>query len=352
MNAKKLLTIFVGMAITAGIIFSGIIIGADINHKGTASASTREEIHSHVLEKTKLEDFSEVSITISYTNVSIIPSDGYYLEYRLDGTCEEPAYKVSNGTFQFKEGAVQRKYRINLNPFGYPSVYYENQEPFYLNLYVPKEQYFELLSIYNDSGNVDIEQLQAKKAELSLDYGNLNLESFTGDSLSLTLDSGNVEFGTICCKDLTIYDDYGNVTGDNLSASNSVSAELDSGNFEMQQLSTDKFSLTNDYGNTDIYSFTSTNGTFSIDSGSLSLLDADFKNIDITNDYGNVDLELHHSITEYNYDLFAEYGTISVDGKTIEANDDEESSYQKDNGKERKLKISDDSGNITITGKY
>lgn len=351
MNQKKIITIIVGIAIAVSIVFCGIIIGTGINQKGTASASTREEIHSHVLEKTKLEDFSELSITISYANVSIIPSDGYYLEYRLDGTCEEPAYSVSNGKFQFKEGAVQRKYRITLNPFGYSSVYYENQEPFYLNLYVPKEQYFELFSIYNDSGNVDIEKLQAKKAELTLDYGNLNLENFTGDSLSLTLNSGNAEFGTVSCKELTISDEYGNVTGDNLSASASVLAELDSGNFKVQQLSADTFSLTNDYGNTDIYSFTSTNGTFSIDSGNLSLLDADFKNITITNEYGDVDLELRQSITEYNYDLFAEYGTISMDGKDIKTNDDGESSCHKDNGKARKIKVTCDSGNITITTK-
>lgn len=351
MNSKKILTVFVGIAIATGIILSGIIIVTGITHKGTASASAREEIHSHVLEKTKLEDFSEASITISYANVSILPSDGYYLEYCLDGTCEAPAYNVSNGKFEFKEGAVQRKYQFNLNPFGYPFIY-ENQEPFYLNLYVPKEQYFELLSIYNDSGNVEIEELQAKKAELTLDYGNLNLESFTGDSLILTLDSGNVEFGTISCKEFTVYDDYGNLTGDNLSASTSVSAELDSGNFEVQHLSTDTFSLTNNYGNTDIYSFTSTNSTFSIDSGNLSLLDADFKNINVSNDYGNADLELRQAITEYNYDLFAEYGTISVNGKTLETNDDGESSYQKDNGKDRKIKIGCDSGNITITFKY
>lgn len=347
MNSKKLLTIFVGMAITVGIIFSGIIIVTGINQKGTASASTREEIHSHILEKTTLENFSEASITISYANVSILPSDGYYLEYRLDGTCEKPTYNVSNGKFEFKEGEVQRKYRINLNPF----VYYENHEPFYLNLYVPKEQYFELLTIYNDSGNVDIEHLQAKKAELTLDYGNLNLENFTGDTLNLTLDSGNVELGTISCKELTIYDDYGKVTGDNLSASTSILAELDSGNFEVEQLSTDKFSLTNDYGNTDIYSFTSTSSTFSIDSGSLSLLDADFKNIDISTDYGNVYLELRQDITEYNYDLFAEYGSISVNDETMEINDEDESSYQKDNGKDRKINISSDSGNISVTTK-
>ncbi len=352
MNSKKILTVFVGIAIAVSIVFCGIIIGTGINQKRDVSAPTREEIHSYVLEKTKLEDFSEASITISYANVAIIPSDGYYLEYCLDGTCEAPAYNISNGKFEFKEGAVQRKYQFNMNPFGYPFIYYENQEPFYLNLYVPKEQYFELLSIYNDSGNVDIEQLQAKKAELTLDYGNLNLENFTGDSLSLTLDSGNVEFGTISCKEFTVYNDYGNLTGDNLSASTSVSAELDSGNFEVQQLSTDTFSLTNNYGNTDIYSFTSANGTFSIDSGNLSLLDADFKNITVSNDYGNADLELRQAITEYNYDLFAEYGTISVNGKTLETNDDGESSYQKDNGKDRKIKIGCDSGNITITGKY
>lgn len=344
MNSKKILTIFVGIAIGASVILGGIIVGTGIKKGKNAFASSEiEKAAPYVLEKTSLDDFSEISISMSYADISIIPSDGYYLEYRLDGTCKEPTYSISNGKFEFKEGNTQEKYQICFGFFP--------EETFYLNLYVPEDAYFDLLSIYNDSGNVDFKQIQAKEAEFTLDYGNLDFENFTGDTFQLTMDSGNLDFGTISCNDLTIKNEYGNVTGDSLTASTSGSIKLDSGNLDAQQLSSNKFSLTNTYGNTDIYSFASSNSTFTIDSGNLSLLDADFENVNIRNEYGNVDLELRQALTDFNYDLSAEYGDIRVDNQKMQPNDDAESIYKKDNGKDRNIDIFCDSGNIDVTGK-
>lgn len=344
MNSKKILTILVGIAVGASVILGGIIVGTGIKNRKNAFASSEiEKVTPYVLEKTSLDDFSEISISISYADISIIPSDGYYLEYRLDGTCKEPTYSVSDGKFHFEEGNVQEKYQVHFGLFP--------EGPFYLKLYVPEDKYFDLLSIYNDSGNVDFQQIQAKEAELTLDYGNLNFENFTGDTFHLTMDSGNLDFGTISCNDLTIKNEYGNVTGDSLTASTSGSIKLDSGNLETQQLTSSTFSLTNDYGNTDIYSFTSSNSTFSINSGNLSLEDADFETVDIRNEYGNVDLELRQDLTDFNYDLSTEYGDIHVDNKRMQPNDDEECTYKKDNGKDRDIEIFCDSGNINVTRK-
>lgn len=343
MKSKKILTVFVGIAIVAAIILSGIIIGTNIRKEADASRSQPEEIHSYVLEKTSLEEFSEISISLSYANISILPSDGYYLEYRLDGTCTEPVYSVSDGKFQFQEGNVQGKYMIR---FGISS-----HEPFFLNLYVPADKYFDLLAISDESGNVTFEEILAKKAELTLNYGNLEFESFTGDTLHLTMDSGNLDFGSIYCKDVTLENSYGSVTGDIFTASTSASIELDSGNWEVRGVSADKFSLTNAYGNTDIYNFTSSDSTFSIDSGNLSLMNTDFKNLGIDCEYGDVDLELRQTLTDYSYDLSTDYGNIYVDNKRIEPNDEEETVYKKDNEKDRKMEIFCDSGSITVTEK-
>lgn len=344
MKSKKILTAFVIIAVTVSVVFCGIIIATDIQKGSSLSVSYEpEEIKPYKLEKTSLEEFSEISISLSYANISILPSDGYYLEYRLDGTCTEPVYSVSDGKFQFQEGDVQKKYMIC---FGISS-----HEPFFLNLYVPTDKYFDLLAISDESGNVTFEEIQAKKAELVLDYGNLDLKTFTGDTVQFTMNSGNIKFGDISCKDLTINNDYGNISGDNLSASKSASIELSSGNFEVQQVTGDNLSLKNEYGETSISSFAASDSTFSIDSGNLFLKSADLKNIEITNDYGNVDLELCQGIEEYNYDLWCEYGSISVDKDKIHKNEDDESIYKKDNQKAQNIRISCDSGEVTITEK-
>lgn len=345
MKSKKILTILVGIAVSVSILFCGIIVVTSIQNGSSASASSfqPEEVHSYKLEKTSLEEFSEISISASYADISILPSDGYYLEYCLDGTCTEPSYGVTDGKFQFQEGSTQKKYMIC---FGFSS-----HDPFYLNLYVPADKYFDLISIANDSGDVSFETISAKQAELTLDYGDLEFDIFTGDTLRLTMDSGNVEFETISCKDVTLKNSYGSVTGDTLTASTSASIELDSGNWEVQQVSSDQFSLQNDYGNTDIDSFSSSDSIFAIDSGDLSLMDADFKNLDVDCQYGNVDLELRQALSDYNWDLSTDYGDIYVDNKKIEPNDEEEAVYKKENGADNGMKIFCDSGNITVTGK-
>lgn len=306
MKSKKLLTILVGIAISVSIIFCGIIVVTGIQKGSAVSApsSQPEEIHSYKLEKTSLEEFSEISISASYADISILPSDGYYLEYCLDGTCTEPFYRVSDGKFQFQEGSTQEKYMIS---FGFSS-----HEPFFLKLYVPTDKYFDMLSIVSDSGNIYFKEISAKQAELTLDYGNLDFERFTGDTLRLTMDSGNVEFGTISCEDVTLESSYGNVTGD---------------------------------------TFTASNGIFSIDSGNLSLMDADFKNLDIACEYGDVDLELRQTVSDYNCALATDYGNIYVNNEKIKPNDDDEVIYKKDNKKNRKMKIFCDSGNITVSEK-
>lgn len=350
MKSKKVLTVFLGLVVILTVALSGIIIVKDIHKDKTNPWKTNTYPDPYVLEKTNLESFSDIIITASYTDISIVPSDGYYLEYRLDGTYQKPDYGVSDGKFHFTEGSTKPNYNFHFDLFGFSR---ESMEHFYLTLYVPQEEYFNLLSIYNDSGNVnvDLEQIQTKKAEFTLDYGNLTLKNFTGESFSATLDSGNLEFGSISCDSFTTNDAYGNIIGDNLSVSNLVSARLDSGNFEVMQISAGEFSYFNEYGDTDISSFTVGTGAFTIDSGNLSLSDVDCQAMDITSEYGNVDLNLQNTIKDYNYDLYTEYGSLTMNHKTIDADEDEISRYKKDNGTSKQITASCDSGNITITAK-
>ena len=187
-NHNKFLFILIGIAIFSGILCSGIIIASGIQNDSPASVRREKYPEPHVLKKTKLEEFSEISICLNYAEVSILPSDGFYLEYSLDGKCSKPDYGVSDGKFHFQEGQTQNPYRISLNLFHGP-VY---QEPFYMNLYVPKEQYFDLIHMSIESGNLEIDQLNAKKADLFLTYGNLNLGAFTGDTLEIASESVNI----------------------------------------------------------------------------------------------------------------------------------------------------------------
>lgn len=309
MKQNKLLALILGITIAAGILGSAAIIITGIRSQSTVSANRSSQVKKfpqpYTLEKTKLDEFSEISIDLEEANLFLLPADGFYLEYRLNGTCLEPDYGVSNGKFHFREGSVQTQYQFSFNPFGSPA----SRGPFYLNLYVPEDQYFDLFELRLESGNTELEQLNSKKAVFSLSYGNLSLETFTGNTLDISMDSGNTEWNSVSCEELKISASYGNITGDVLSVSSHADLSLDSGN--------------------------------------LNLKNAKLENTEISSEYGNVTIDLEDSCSDYNYDLKTEYGTIELDGKNIKPTEDDIVLYQTQDKKNKKLiQIRCDSGNI------
>lgn len=313
MKRRKLTIAVLGIVILAAALCTGFIIANGIREEKSffvdKDSRGQKPMKSHTLEKIKIDKFSEADISLNCSNFSIFPSDDYYLEYCLSGTFREPEYSVSNGKFQFREGNPRTKFQFNLlaNPA-------EQEGPYYLNLYVPEKQYFEFLNLSVEDGNVSLEQTEAKKAALSLEYGNLELGSFTGESLTITSDSGNIAFDSLTCGQLDISAEYGNVTGESISISDRADLNLDS--------------------------------------GILNLKHASFKDVEIISEYGEILLELADAVSDYNYDLEAEYGSIKLNGTDLKMNEDDTVVYQKrDDSKKKSIFISCESGDVSIDGR-
>ncbi len=351
MKRNKILILIAGIAIVFGISCSGIIIAQGVRTGAIQTSPTdKSERYPNAweLKKTKLDEFSEISVSLSYCDLSILPSDDYALEYRMDGTCEEPAYDVSDGSFHFSEGHTREKYRTGFHFFFNPASFSGNQGPFYVNLYVPKEAYFQLLSLSDESGNIEIGDIQAERAEITSDYGNLDMDNFTGKKLSLSADSGTINLGNVTCDNLEISDEYGNVSADSLIIAKNTVIKLDSGSLKVSKLESAQLTLSNEYGNCTANEITVKNSNISMESGSLKLQQATLGNTEINSSYGDTTLNLASNVSDYNYDLKAEYGSIKLDGTNIDANEDGEVYYQKDNGQENEIRIISESGNIKI----
>lgn len=352
MKRNTILTLILGIAILFGIVSSGLVIAQGIQNTKNFSertvSSKKNYPHAWELKKTKLEKFSEISISLSYNNLSILPGDDYYLEYHMDGTCTEPEYHVTDGRFQLSEGHTQSKFRIGFHLFFNPGYLFSDHEPYYVNLYIPKKAYFDMLTIYNDSGNVEICDIQAAKTEIEADYGNVTLKDFTGEKLTINADSGNIKTGNITCDNLDISDEYGNISGGDFQISDQTTIKLDSGNLELSQLNTDLLTLSDEYGDCSIDNIKIKDGDIALESGNLTLKHAKFGTADIKNAYGNITLTLDDSVSNYNYDLDAEYGAVKLDGEKLEEDEDSEIHYHKDNGQKNEIRITCESGNITI----
>lgn len=350
MKRNKFLTAILGAAILSGVLCSGIIIATGIQKgkevSANASSARREKYpKAHQLEKTELAEFSEISLQLDYSNVKIIPSDGYYLEYWLDGTCKEPAYEVSDGKFRFQEGDIQQKYQVSFHLFGYQ----QKQEPFYLNLYVPEEKAFDLLAVDLESGNFEFEGLNVKKADLSLDYGNLKFDTFTGEDIAIAAESGNLTMGDVDCGSLQVRADYGNVTGSTFTVSGQADLKMESGNLELSKLAAGSLKLSDEYGNCTVDEFRVKDSWIAMESGNLKLREAALENLEADSEYGSIDLALAEDVSSHNFDVQAEYGTLIIEGKNIEADEDGIISYVKyDKEKKSNIQIRCESGNITI----
>ncbi len=353
MKRNKILTLILGIAILSGIICSGMVIAQGIqtgNKQIHNIASNKKQTHRvpWKLKKTKLEEFSEISVFLSYCNFTILPSDDYYLEYRMDGSCEKPKYDISNGKFQFQEGQPLSAFNTGFHfffNFGNPS---SNQGPFYVNLYVPSEQYFDRFTLSSESGNAEIDTIQTKKADITIDYGNLDLENFTGKNLSIKAESGNIEMGSVTCDTLDVTDEYGNFSGGDFKISQKATWKLESGNLELSKLKTGHLSLSDDYGNCSIDETILKSSDISMESGNLTLKKAILGTTNINSSYGDIDLRLASPVTDYNYNLNLEYGSLNMDRKEIETDEDGEIHYRKDNKQENEINISSESGNVTI----
>ena len=121
-NHNKFLFILIGIAIFSGILCSGIIIASGIQNDSPASArrdSPRREKYPepHILEKTKLEDFSEISICLNYADVSILPSDGFYLEYSIE--ISKPGRQMQQTGLRRIRGEISFPGRQDAKPLSY-----------------------------------------------------------------------------------------------------------------------------------------------------------------------------------------------------------------------------------------
>lgn len=349
---NKIITTIASAAILFSMVCTGIIITQGIQHGGTSgyshAAEKRQAPRAWELEKTRLDAFSDISISLSYCDLGIYPADDYYLEYRMDGTCEEPEYNSAGNRFYFQEGAVQPRYRIGFPFFFHPRFSSANKGPFYVNLYIPKEQYLGLLQLSSESGNVELGDIQAKDIDIRAEYGNLTCGGISADDISIAMESGNIDVISATCDTLDITNEYGDIRADSFHAASQASIKLESGSLTLSKLETDSLILSNDYGNCSIDKTNVKQSDVSIESGNLKLQDATLGTTEIKNEYGDITIKLADESSEYNYDLNAEYGSIKLNGKTLPADEDGISRYQKDNGKESEIIIGSESGNIVI----
>lgn len=313
MKTKKKIGLISICCIGIGIVLMavGFVMGGRpgfyINKTGIHAANGNRSGASHIQEKTALEEFSSIDIDLQSADLEILPSDGYYIEYLLNGNDPEPALEVKNQTLKFKEGFTSSFIGFNFLVF---DDYWETADHYYVTLYVPADKFFTSIKLNNDNGKVTMGTIRTKNMDVTDEYGQVEIESFKGDRFK---------------------------------------ADMDSGRFKIENLEADTVEIYNEYGRCELGTVKSRSLEAKLDNGNFTIGKGDIANVKIDNEDGDVTIGLSSKMEAYDFDLMTEYGSIEVPGyPVISEGDDDEKRFQSNNGAKNKVKIRCDNGDIII----
>lgn len=418
--------IFCIVGISLGGKVTGINVGSGGVNVYASNAEENGKVHTYQIGDEELERFDSIKIDASYAEVTIQPAEHYGISYKLDERYEF-SYEINNGVLvvsQKSPASMGISYSsFSIGNFGvFSSSEYSSNTFFekeYITVYVPEGSKFQEVNInarcgdvngnsfYADTlhlvaeyGDVELEKVESKNAELILDSGNLNISSFAegdmsveneygnvtlkdikagqmnlkvvsgqceahevtaealtvedeyGDitleeiqtnGINLTADSGNISLVNVQTGECIAYSEYGNVDGKNLKV-DSVLATAISGKITLEDMETKDVVVYSEYGDVDGYKIKTESFSGEVNNGNCKIRDLHVNSVDMKSEYGDVKLELATKLTDYSYDLKTEYGEISLE------NEDMGKTYKSLEEKDGKIKIYCESGNVQIEG--
>ncbi len=320
MKNKKIWLILSLACILSGIFLSvigklfGGIPGFYLDRTGIHTSREAAENTATVYQNTmELEAFDSVELNIAYTDVMFVPSDRYAIDYRITGTSAEPVCRVENGRLSFQEdasyGTDSRIWFLYADP-GFDDVREPAPEPYYVKIEFPSDIAFSEILIRMESGDLELPDLYADTLDIKNMYGNVTLNSYSGKDLKFRMSSGDLFLGNIHTEQAEIRNEYGDVQIDRVSG-NRLSTYQSSGFFLAACL--------------------------------------DVTDIHLENEYGTVHAGLPEDPAAYGYDLYTDYGLISINGKTLKQSDEEDGvSYFSEGDGTKNIVISCESGDIMI----
>lgn len=175
---------------------SKYVKAADLNRMdGSAKRSDSEA----VLEKTKLDDFDSVDISMTDMNLQVVSSDddSCYISYQAAGQTKEPiSYQVKDGKLTIREhGNTGFYYHIDIGflsgLFGGGQVMTDENV---VTLYIPEDQEWKTADMKTDAGNILLNECKIVNGTVQSDSGDLYFKNCDFDNLKLDSDMGDIHF--------------------------------------------------------------------------------------------------------------------------------------------------------------
>lgn len=285
-----------------------------------------------------VDRFSSIDADLDYFDVDLIPGDKFAVDgtyYSKDG---QPDIKVENDTLTIRE---KEHKRININ-IDIPGLFTDNNQP-RIKIYYPRDTKLKDLKLKCDSADLGYENLTVTgNADFELDYGNLDINGLTAENIKIAMDSGNCTLKKIKAKDLNVNNDMGKITLDGADLK-TIKIDADSGEVSLTGVTADQGELYADMGRIDAEDIATKGLKVDSNSGEVALKGKLFGLTDIVCDMGSVTINPGAPKDQFNYELNADMGSVTIGG------DDFTGNVAMNNGSTKNtLKIKTDMGSIKV----
>lgn len=356
MKNRKRYFMTAGALIGAGAVLLGVglLLGGKPGFyiDGTGLHPTYESGASKlcVMEKTKLEPFKNVKLSVDTGKVEVLPADDFYLEYSMGGS--EPEFLVEDDTFTLKDGNAksERTYlSFRFDGFGVGAVSDSlSDSGQYVKLYVPEDVLFQSFALEIENGSVDLGELRAEDASFSMGYdGELTMGAFAGKNLKIELDCGDLTMGNADADSISIESSYGNIKVGALTGKE-ISICTENGNLDAQLLKADALEVQSDFGDVEVKELNAEKAGAEMETGNLTVSKAVFGQADITTEQGDVVFDEVPSLDACTLDIRTSQGTLHLPNAYGIHEDEDGSRCRVSKEGEKWLAIASETGDITV----
>ena len=302
------------------------IANTDLNSYDGSISSKDDGSHS-VLEKTKIDSFSNLNVDFKHIDLAVRESedDNFYLSYNVETTkgIVPVSWQVDNGTLNLAEenGHAASGYvhidvaflKDLLTVRHFSDETSENRTNQVI-VYIPQKQKLDTLSCQMDEGDMELDSLNCQNFNIQLGLGDLSVQSLEAANGSVTNEEGDI------------------------SISDSTFTSM---NFDASM------------GDLDIDSSSFADSTLSLSDGDVTGTAVSFyNNFQITSKMGDVNLTIPESnLSGLTLDLNTKLGDVKVpdelNGKLV--SEDDESTFEgNDSSAQNHLSIQSDDGDIIL----
>ncbi|MCL2671609.1 MAG: DUF4097 domain-containing protein [Clostridiales bacterium] len=315
-----------------------------------------------------LDAFQSIDIDAEFADIEFIEADAYGIDIRYFDS--DVTWSAEDGNLKINFRA-QKRYHINLS--------FSNTNS-YIKVYLPANAQLGKVSVQADSGDIKLGSFQAEDVRIQNSFGEMRIYSITCSALQINLNSGDfsgknltvageldykIKFGassfeTVKAKSLRIDSNSGDLAVDGCIAdmidvknnfgvskyetvtAKTLAIDSNSGDISINACRLESLSINQKFGE-----ITATNLVSSktkIDANSADIrLSGDFSGrTDITNAFGSVKFTTSLAKEAYTYDLYTEFGDVTVDGSKGR------NSVHGGNSTEHFLYITNTSGDIRV----